>query len=947
MRKRTSATHHQAGIAAVAAAPIDSKGLKMMKKLESSRKKAQKRSVAIWGLTIASTMAGVLLLVAMWLGGSEILVAAVSDEAKIASFLTWFRGEGGTFSSSIDVKSFPGMGKVMHFSGIVALEDVDENAELLFVPRNLNVTLVHVKSRRCRDTITQEWSSQPKLNKKLASLKDDQEELLTAFLLLEQIKGDASRWFPYLQLLPSFSSRNSAMSPLLFASDDDVDMLQDERMIKASKRERKLVKQAYRRFQRLFSSFLPPTTAKNAVDEAQYAWMCFLVNSRAFSIRGKRVLVPFGDIFNGEPHHEARLYDNGQRFLQFHTLEADGMTIRADRSTLRGRQLFEDYGDNSNYVYFLHHGFLMRDGGFDCAAFRLPSLFEAHQHDEEDILAVKKQILSRLRVEDAPLSCISRAGEVHDPELLRIYLMLYNMDTQQTAACNEAETFVQCFPLSGQTQQEERAFVRRAIRQQLEKYPTSFQEDQRILEQGSDLNASTSHAVAFRLSRKLLLRDAQAKLEQQQTEGEPAIVENDLEPADSGTAADKMSKFQRWIEGHDFPVNHLELRYVSEAVGYGTFTTKDLATDEVYLSIPTTVVMNAKSAMQSPWVGQTVRQLRESSASGPRSSPDEMLLLLHLLEEKFGPSRLRSRWKPYLDMLPSLNDDGSSNLGSPLFYEAGGEQLELLLDTDLLQLVVNYRQRVAESYAFLSRELQRSEHREALKWLTERRFQWANAMLDSRSIWWGGQRHLVPLLDMVNCQELDPNHAPHHTNLDSSGLHAVTKASWEFPVGEEVVENYAQPNYIYLLYHGFALASNSHDCAHFRLKLRPSKSQHELIAVLRDLEVYSWTPDVCVSPGASEAVTRFVKLALVAANPDVAVRQFEGNAASTATSAEAIKAALQLVSTRLLPLEDNSKAATAEAGGNFRTHTIRLYRRQQQQHLVALRDALLALQQQI
>ncbi|OWY91294.1 hypothetical protein PHMEG_00040186, partial [Phytophthora megakarya] len=262
------------------------------------------------------------------------------------------------------------------------------------------------------------------------------------------------------------------------------------------------------------------------------------------------------------------------------------------------------------------------------------------------------------------------------------------------------------------------------------------------------------------------------------------------------------------------------------------------------------VIMNVRSAVKSKWVSQTIRELQKQRANVER---EEMLLLLHLLEEKFGPNNLQSRWKPYLDMLPAL-DDQENTLGSPLFYDEDGDQLKMLEGTDLLSLVVNYRDRAGQAYSALFDHLKRSGHDTIFEWLTERRFRWANAILDSRSIWWSGQRHLVPLLDMVNCQELNSKHKPHHTNLDSFGLHAVTKASSDFAAGQEVVENYAQPNYIYLLYHGFVLDSDSHDCAHFHVEMPTAARQGEFSVLLRTLDIYSWTPDICVFPNDNRSI---------------------------------------------------------------------------------------------
>jgi hypothetical protein len=130
-------------------------------------------------------------------------------------------------------------------------------------------------------------------------------------------------------------------------------------------------------------------------------------------------------------------------------------------------------------------------------------------------------------------------------------------------------------------------------------------------------------------------------------------------------------------------------------------------------------------------------------------------------------------------------------------------------------------------------------------------YRWAHATLDSRSIWWGGERHLVPLLDLINCAEGPDPTRVHSTTLDLKvdpsvppslllpspsecacqrrvlwrgsmlqGDNAVTYAPWAFKKGEQVFENYGQPNYIYFQYHGFSLVNNTHDCVPLAVGVR-------------------------------------------------------------------------------------------------------------------------------
>jgi len=98
--------------------------------------------------------------------------------------------------------------------------------------------------------------------------------------------------------------------------------------------------------------------------------------------------------------------------------------------------------------------------------------------------------------------------------------------------------------------------------------------------------------------------------------------------------------------------------------------------------------------------------------------------------------------------------------------------------------------------------------------LTESNYFWGTVILDSRSIWWEGKRHLVPMLDFVNCYEYaDSPDQVHSTTLDpTTQSFAVTQSPQNFKEEEQLFENYGQPNHIYFAYHGFTLPLNSHDC---------------------------------------------------------------------------------------------------------------------------------------
>merc|ERR1712216_465998 len=78
----------------------------------------------------------------------------------------------------------------------------------------------------------------------------------------------------------------------------------------------------------------------------------------------------------------------------------------------------------------------------------------------------------------------------------------------------------------------------------------------------------------------------------------------------------------------------------------------------------------------------------------------------------------------------------------------------------------------------------------------------------------------VPMLDFVNCQAAQPNTNNKYlrvrsTNADKYGF-ALTRSPYAFKAGDQLFENYGQPNHLYFLHHGFSMENNPHDCLQWR-----------------------------------------------------------------------------------------------------------------------------------
>jgi hypothetical protein len=176
-----------------------------------------------------------------------------------------------------------------------------------------------------------------------------------------------------------------------------------------------------------------------------------------------------------------------------------------------------------------------------------------------------------------------------------------------------------------------------------------------------------------------------------------------------------------------------------------------------------------------------------------------MLGLFLLYQRSLGEA---SPWAPYLATLPTSFQSLTSWSREERRDLLVGFPRAAQVEKDVAEIEATGAALVARGLPFLT---------DVADW------RWAASILNTRSIWWAPEgRHLVPMLDMVNCA---PGMRPHSTRLSPDGGFADTRAPRAFATGDEVVENYAQPNWVYLFYHGFVLEDNEWDCVEVTLQL--------------------------------------------------------------------------------------------------------------------------------
>lgn len=217
---------------------------------------------------------------------------------------------------------------------------------------------------------------------------------------------------------------------------------------------------------------------------------------------------------------------------------------------------------------------------------------------------------------------------------------------------------------------------------------------------------------------------------------------NQIAQQKDGLLDSYLSEFNKWFNtGIRPPARNTLLAKYIPGFRIGTITTESLELDEIYLAIPPQLVMDVMSAQQDRKIGGLLNNLLRIY----KGRDDFHGLLFHLLYESLFYGSESLYWN-YLRLLPSPKE-----MDIPLFW-SDNEIISRLGPSSLTDEMLEYKARVKRNYEMLTR-VPLLEELILANVLNEDTYFWATAILDSRSIWWNGQRHLVPMLDFINCQE--------------------------------------------------------------------------------------------------------------------------------------------------------------------------------------------------
>ena len=192
-------------------------------------------------------------------------------------------------------------------------------------------------------------------------------------------------------------------------------------------------------------------------------------------------------------------------------------------------------------------------------------------------------------------------------------------------------------------------------------------------------------ALEFRLEdRRILAEVAKGENNHDRPEDEADPTAADLKEERMRTLPERVERFNDFIASLDLPVNKIEPRIVEGRGGddtgfgdismLGAFATEDIGPEEVYISLSPGSVIDAATAISeaeksSPGLGDLLRRIANT---GNNAFGDYHTIVLYLLHERFVTGE-RSRWWPYLDIMPTVDETSHLHPRGGSQHEAGGD----------------------------------------------------------------------------------------------------------------------------------------------------------------------------------------------------------------------------------------------------------------------------------
>lgn len=394
--------------------------------------------------------------------------------------------------------------------GLLARRDINDGDELIRIPLALCMTKASARKALGNEVIVNG------MNEYLA---------IALFLIHERfILADQSYWKAYLDILPETNEVN----PTFTWNEEDLKFLEGSPVVAATI---SLQMKLEREYDDLLTNNLmqkyPDRFPKEAFSLENWKWAFCMLFSRAIRLRslqqGERLaLVPYADLINHSPFSQAYIDARESGDWLFKTGDEE-VILFADRGYRRMEQVYISYGPKSNADLLLLYGFAVERNPFNSVDVTVS--ISRKSLNEDPLLEEKIEFLKNVgRDNTVDFPCYADRYPIEMLEYLRLMVM-----TTEDTDGKSLSDFDFSRPISTANEASVLTSVVEAVRQQLEKYPQTEEEDAAIIKDKGLfrlLSYNQRMAVRHRRNEKRLLKRTIAALEKQ-------IRQQGLEDAES------------------------------------------------------------------------------------------------------------------------------------------------------------------------------------------------------------------------------------------------------------------------------------------------------------------------------------------------------------------------------------------------------------------------------
>lgn len=759
------------------------------------------------------------------------------SEQNISTFSKWVHKIGKV--GPVKITSFAGMDY-----GLAATDNIKKGDVLMSIPFDYVI---------CRKSIEKEVDAET-----LSMWKDLNDEfLLVSFLIREKALGNQSRYFEYIQALPS-----EVLSPVTY-SHEELSMLEDESVIQLINNQQL----EYHAFFHYFSSHICPAFSSLPIPLSRKLWACsystfswalFIVNSRHIQVGNELWIIPFMDFRNYISTENPFQPTNHTLASSSYSLdhETNEIIIRSDRDYKKNRQIYMDYGPVPSYIYFITSGFIPVSNVNDCLLIPPPSLPDSHLlmqviesldllsngHvclDVTRFLNTKPMSLFLLREleEDALKECLA----YHQQTVLQRSHSSWELYEIQQCALNEwqGDPKAQWKEIEPSLKQ----LLYDHIHNQYNHYSSSIGSDHLTIKSNKHLSKKSLTAIKWRISRKHLFDLVLSNLQ---------IEHIDPEAEEKKKTEAKYKLDEPLLALNEWVKQNSELVKISVSStpwgAHNLMAKSSVVKGEDVLSLHVNATIGWYTASTHPLLGSVFSQLQSQGVY------KRVLVALMIIYEKYDNERY-SPWFAYLRVCPSLTQLESiltMNSEDARFLAGSDAMTELMSLNTTLKHEYSLAVKLCSSHKLLKKVFLDSSI------LSFKSFLWSRLLFEKQNTFIEGEEAIIPPIGLSLNSVFQKVEEYTKVRLLNEYIHVLASESSGYTNDFMIKQGF--PNYYMLLYKSDLSLAQINDCILWTLTIpvdHPDVDQMMNTFATKGLDLHSV---FCIEPDVSKLPSDFIEM---------------------------------------------------------------------------------------